>query len=278
MGTRNVERPSTDNSLDSAETEIEYFLGRSRPLDLSGIVWWQVPQYPLTVETIRTLRYMEHIESHTAVFPRTIFSTRAITDSVVVRFLTCWLYEESFHGPALARFLKAAGHTAPSPYPKRLSAKDRVEAAVSTLVSSAWSDFLALHMTWGAIHELTTITAYQRLAALADHPILTDLVKRIVREEARHFAFYYSQARKRLARPVVASITRFLLNQLWAPVGHGVQSIAAEQSVTGYLFADADGRTAARKVDSTIRRLPGLARVSLLESWIARKVGCWSAA
>jgi hypothetical protein len=38
------------------------------------------------------------------------------------------------------------------------------------------------------------------------------------------------------------------------------------------LFSDADGRAAARKVDDTIRRLPGFSRARLLEAWIDRFV------
>jgi hypothetical protein len=43
--------------------------------------------------------------------------------------------------------------------------------------------------------------------------------------------------------------------------------------ISRYLFADADGVAAARKVDETIRRLPGFATVQLLEAWMNRHVG-----
>ena len=56
-------------------------------------------------------------------------------------------------------------------------------------------------MTWGAINELTTLTGYRRLAAVAGHPVLSDLLDRIVLDESRHFFFYYRQAEIRLERP-----------------------------------------------------------------------------
>jgi hypothetical protein len=40
-----------------------------------------------------------------------------------------------------------------------------------------------------------------------------------------------------------------------------------------YLFADADGLAAARRVDETIRRLPSCGTVQLLEAWMNRYVG-----
>ena len=91
------------------------------------------------------------------------------------------------------------------------------------LLSRAWPDFCALHMTWGAINELTTLTAYRRLSKLAGHPILTDLLERIMLDESRHFFFYYRQAEARLLRPGAARVSRAIVDRFWAPVGSGEQ-------------------------------------------------------
>ena len=40
----------------------------------------------------------------------------------------------------------------------------RVEAVATAFLARAWPDFVAVHMTWGAINELTTLTGYQRIA------------------------------------------------------------------------------------------------------------------
>ncbi len=136
-------------------------------------------------------------------------------------------------------------------------------------MSKAWPDFCAVHMTWGAINELTTLTAYRRLAAVAGHPVLSDLLDRIVLDESRHFFFYYRQAEIR-QRPAVAKVTRLLVDRFWAPVGSGVQPREELCFLGAYLFSGADGRAAVRKVDDTIRRLPGFATVRLLEAWMDR--------
>ena len=265
----------TVGTKSAAVSQLERFVARSRALDLTGIAWHGVAQDPLSPEVIRTLLYMQDVESHTVVFPRTIFSTRTVNDEIIGAFLTCWLYEESFHGRALARFLAAAGHSVP-PQPKgRLTPADRVCALATAMLSAVWRDFPALHMTWGALNELTTLTAYQRLAELAGHPVLTELLLRIIRDEARHFAFYYWQARERLQRSPVARLTRFLMDRCWVPVGSGVQPVSEMHFVAGYLFSGTAGRSAVRKVDKTIQRLPGFAEASLLEAWIDHEVGCW---
>ena len=128
-------------------------------------------------------------------------------------------------------------------------------------------------MTWGVINELTTLTGYRRLAAVAPHPILNELLERIILDESRHFFFYYRQAEIRLRRRSVARVARLLVDRFWAPVGSGVQPDHELEFISRYLFADADGVAAARKVDDTIRRLPGFATVQLLEAWMNRHVG-----
>ena len=260
------------STTDSATFDIDAYLARSGALDLTGIDWDAIPRHPVPPEAIRTLHYMQDIESHTIVYLRSLLATRAIDDPDVARFLACWVYEESFHGLALERFLAAAGHpVGPRPSPRgHEGAAQWLEARVTALLSRMWPDFCAVHMTWGAINELTTLTGYRRLAALAGHPVLTELLERITRDEARHFFFYYRQAELRLQHPAAARVTRFLVDRFWAPVGSGVQPRDELRFMASYLFSDARGRAAARRADETIRKLPGFATVRLLDNWLDR--------
>jgi hypothetical protein len=144
------------------------------------------------------------------------------------------------------------------------------EARATALVARIWPDFVGVHMVWGAINELTTLVGYQRLSTLAAHPVLTELLSRIVRDESRHFAFYYGQAARWLAQPRTARLARFLVDHFWAPVGSGVQPAEETRFLARYLLAGDAGREAARTVDAAIRRLPGFGDVSLLEAWARR--------
>src|SRR5918994_2916874 len=90
------------------------------------------------------------------------------------------------------------------------------------LGSALMEDFVALHMTWGAANELSTLTSYHRLIAKTDHPELINLLNAIIKDERRHFAFSRAQARMRLARSVWARrLTRWAMDHLWAIVGTG---------------------------------------------------------
>jgi len=250
--------------------DLDAYISRSGAVDLQSIDWDAVPAHPLPAEAVRTLRYMQDIESHTIVYLRTLLDTRAIDDPEVATFLACWIYEETFHGIALARFVRAAGYEIESRPRGHRSLAQAVEARLTSWVAAAWSDFVAVHMAWGAINELTTLTGYRRLAAVVDHPVLHELLDRIVLDESRHFYFYYKQAAQRLERPLTARVARALVERFWAPVGSGVQPETETRFLARYLFSDGDGREAARKVDGTIRELPGFDGIPLLEAWIDR--------
>jgi hypothetical protein len=250
--------------------DLDAYVARSGGVDLSAFAWSDVPRHPVSPEAIRALRYMQDIESHTIIYLRELLATRAVDEPEVATFLACWLYEETLHGLALARFLEAAGHPVGArirprgqePFVKRL------ESAGVAFLSRLWPDFCALHMTWGAINELTTLMGYRRLAKLAGHPVLSQLLDRIALDESRHFFFYYRQAEERLRRPGAARVSRLIVDRFWAPVGSGEQAREELRFLAGYLFSGDEGRAAARKIDETIRRLPGFGTVRLVEAWI----------
>lgn len=254
--------------------DLDTYVERSQALDLTGIAWDDIPRYPLPPQAIRTLRVMQDVESHTIVYLRMLLATRAIDDPEVSTFLACWLYEETFHGIALGKFLAAAGHpVGPRPRPRGDEPfLKRLEAFGAAMISRFWPDFCAVHMTWGAINELSTLTGYRRLAEIAGHPILAELLERIILDESRHFFFYYRQADIRLQRRGAARIARLLVDRFWAPVGSGVQPDDELCAMVSYLFADEEGWKAIRKIDDTIRRLPGFSTVPLVEAWVDRHV------
>jgi hypothetical protein len=244
------------------------FASRSRAVDLTGVDLDAVRRAPPPPEALRTLRYMQDIESHTIIYLRTLLHTGAIDDPAVAHFLSCWFHEEIAHGRALEKLLTAAGAGVVQRQRSQTPLAERLEQVATGFVARAWPDFVAVHMTWGAINELTVIHAYQRLATRADHPVLSELLARLVRDESRHFDFYFHQASERLRRPGAARVARFLVERFWQPVGSGVQPADEVRFVGEYLFGGPAGRAAARKIDETIRRLPGFEDAYLLERWL----------
>ena len=177
--------------------------------------------------------------------------------------------------PSIVAGLRAAGTVPLLAPPERNSEVQETPERLRPLGRMAGSalagpDFVALHMAWGAINEWTTQAGYAQLARRADHPVLRELVKRIMRQEGRHIDFYASQAEKRLAASRRArKLTRFALRKLWSPVGSGVMPAAETEHLARYLFGSSEGLDAARRIDRRVDRLPGLAGLRLLEGSLA---------
>ena len=146
---------------------------------------------------------------------------------------------------------------------------------MGTLLGSAIAseDFVAIHMTWGAVNELTTLNAYHRMIAKTENVALTQVLKGIIKQERRHFAFYRAQARVRLAdSPRARRLTRWTMDHFWAPVGTGLRPQAETDFVVGYLFNDPDGLVVLKEMDTTVAELPGLEGTHYLSEAAERSV------
>jgi hypothetical protein len=96
--------------------------------------------------------------------------------------------------------------------------------------------------------------------------VLAELLRRIAKQEARHVAFYTSQARARLAASTKAQkITRFALSRFWAPVGSSISSTEDVRHVMTHLMSGPEGRRAAHRVDERISGLPGLDGLTIVQ-------------
>ena len=241
-------------------------------LDLIGAFERQ----PLDAETLRCLRYMHDVEFHTVCYLRDLLLSPAHNDPEVTAFLSFWVYEEFWHGEAIAEVLTAHAEVAGAPriteLRRSLGFRDRVAPMVTMAAGGILGeDFIALHMTWGAINEWTTQAGYSRLSRLAGHPVLSELLGRIMRQEGRHIDFYASQAERRLgARPRAQRMTRFALRRFWHPVGSGVMPADETRFLTRHLFGGDEGVETARRIDRRIGRLPGLVGLHLLEDQVER--------
>ncbi|HEX2397348.1 MAG TPA: ferritin-like domain-containing protein [Solirubrobacteraceae bacterium] len=255
--------------------DIDRYLRNSRKVDLSGVEWEAIPDHPLADGDVMCLHYMMDIETHTVIYLRDLLATRAARDPYVTAFLSCWVYEELWHGEAFSDFLRLYGvevpaepripdGSAPMPTRPRRTARLRERMGVghqlflipSMLGSLVLRDFVALHMTWGAINELTTLTAYHQLMRRCPHPVLHQMLRKIIQDERRHFAFYRAQAKARLTdNRRAAKVVRRALQAFWTPVGAGVKNDEEVDALALYLFGDSPvGRDAIREIDAYHRR------------------------
>jgi rubrerythrin len=224
---------------------------------------------PLDDDTLRCLRYMHDIESHTACYLRDILVTKAHRDPDITTFLTLWSFEEHWHGDAIAAVLRAhertGGRERVAEVRNAQGRMERLRPLAFVLASALLPDITAIHLTWGAINEWTTQAGYARLASRADHPLLAELLRRIMRQEGRHIDFYASEARARLdASSGARRTTRFALRHAWQPVGTGVRPQSEVDFVVRHLFDGVEGEAMAARIDRRVDLLPGLAGLDLV--------------
>jgi hypothetical protein len=271
------------------EFDLDRYLRNSKKVDLSGIDWDAIPDRPLSDGDVMCLHYMMDIEAHTVIYLRDLLATRVAADPQITAFLSCWVYEELWHGEAFSDFLRAYGIEVPAepklpdgstPMPTRrnrwrdLRVRLGIGNGLGLLPTMAGSmaapDFAAIHMMWGAVNELTTLTAYHALIRRSSHPELHKLLRKVIRDERRHFAFYRAQAKARMGRSGAARrIVRWALSHLWTPVGAGVKTEEEVDALAIYLFGDGlEGREQIREIDRTIADVPGLEGLTLLEDYL----------
>lgn len=249
-------------NVDQLEFDIEKYIRNSKKVDISDLDLSRATKYPLSEDEIRALTYMTDIESHTIVYLRAILNTCAIEDSQTTSFLSCRAHEEFFHGHTLRRFLDAVGVALS---PTRLVEVQEASAFTewlkelgSSILCRFSPHFHAAYLTYGAISELSTLEGYGVLARRTRNPLLAEVVRRLAKDERRHFAFYYNKARLQLRPRNAQHLTSFIIRHFWLPVGGGVKPDSEVSWILSFILGDSEGEEIAHRIDRTIAKLPGL--------------------
>jgi hypothetical protein len=252
--------------------DITRYAQTAAPIQFDDLDYGAFKDRPLSAEALRCMRYMADIESHTICYLRDLLVTPSHADPDVTTFLTMWSLEEYWHGEALAKVLEVHGVPMGTNHirdvRKGLGWRDRIapinQAIIANLVGV---DYVAVHMSWGAINEWGAHAAYTGLAEKENHPVLTQLLERITRQESRHGAFYASQAKERLAQSSKArKLTRFALKRFWKPVGSDLTPPAESKFMIRHVMTE----KMCNQIDKKIDKLPGQEGLELIgKSWRA---------
>jgi rubrerythrin len=244
---------------------------------IENIRWQEVKNYEFDERFVPVLLYMRDVEVLTDMYYRELRRTPTGKDPYISKFMERWGVEEITHGEVINRFLNEAGFETGEKW------KEQVHASVSKfykantylmtmLTNLIGEKFTATHMTFGAIHEMCTGQAYRRLMKKANHPVLTEILTAIMREESAHTRFYAGVARIELRKSTLARKTaRFIVNRFYRPVGHGSRPTRQMNYAIGTLFDGIEGldwieRTVSRKIE----KLPGFAGIKTITERIGQ--------
>lgn len=246
---------------------LEWYEKQPRTLDekfIGNIDWNSVKNYPLDKKFIPVLLYMRDVETLTDVYYDELRRTPTGKDPIIGKFMERWSCEEQTHGELLNRFLNEAGIPTEDKWQTEVlsSVSARYTATnylITTLTNLVGKRFTATHMAFGAIHEMSTTQGYRRLIELASHPVLSEILRGIVREESAHTTFYRSVARIELEKSEISrKLSRFLVKHFWTPVGSGAKSEAESDYTIATLFGGENGMEWIDKnVTQRIQGLPG---------------------
>jgi hypothetical protein len=252
-----------ESNQSALEFDVEKYIRNSKKVDISDIDLSQASRYPISDEEIRALTYMCDIESHTIVYLRAILNTCAVEDPQTTAFLSCWAYEEFFHGHTIRQFLDAVGAPLSAmrmlEVQKASSLTEWLKELGSSILCRFSRHFHGAYLTYGAISELSTLEGYGVMARRTQNPILAEVVRRLAKDERRHFAFYYNKAQLMLAPRNAQRLTNFVIRHFWLPVGGGVKPDGEVKWILSFLLGDPEGAELALRIDRTIAKLPGLA-------------------
>jgi hypothetical protein len=238
------------------------------PLEPSRYDWSAARTGELTDEEVFQLTYAAQVEWGTE---GTFASLDISPDPVVRRFLRVWLAQEVVHAELLARVLARCGATVAPVHRER---KHRWGAARGKVINQlarlgVGDDFFAVHMSWGAINELTTLRFYSVMRARTHSALLRAVLRDVIAQEALHYSFYRNVAMRRLVGNARGQrIVRWTIDHLWTPVGMGLRSRPDVDRLMVGLFADRPDQVV--QMDSQINRIPGLADLNLIRRTLAR--------
>ncbi len=244
---------------------------------IGNINWSDVKRFPLDKKFVPVLLYMRDVETLTEVYYRQLMRTPTGKDKTIGKFMERWGTEELTHGELLNRFLNEAGIETEENW-KTEAKRDipwgyRLNTYITTMLTNCFGrNFTGVHMTYGAINEMSTLQGYRRLIELAGHPVLTRILKAIMREESVHTQFYWSVARIELMQSAIAQkLARFVIDKFWVPVGQGIKTERDSNYTVAMLFGDQKGlEWVDRNITQRIRQLPGFAEVNKINETVSR--------
>jgi rubrerythrin len=247
---------------------------------IGGIEWHRVKDYPFDEKLIPVMLYMRDVETLTDMYWQELRRTPTGRDTVISKFMERWGVEEVTHGEVLNRFLNELGLETDADWQKQIRRDVSTGYHINTFLITALtnligSKFTATHMTFGAVHEMTTAQAYRRMMEIADHPVLTHILKAIIREESAHTQFYWSVARLELRKNDLAQkLARKVIEYFYYPVGQGSLKKERTKYVVTALF---DQDAALDVIDTTVTRrvqqLPGFDGLSKITETIGNMAG-----
>ncbi len=259
-------------------SDIAQHIAVSDRVEIEDLDWDLARKHGLTEREIESLKFFADIESQTVYYFLEVAKLQVARDPELLTFLTMWNYEEYFHSHAITRLMEECGVKIESATERSTKVragarfKAKLEDFLQTMIAKAMPKrFVSLWMFWGALQECLTMQAYEEVIRQTNNPVLAELFRRIAKQERRHFAYYFGQARDRLANnPANQRFCRFIAKHFYAPVGSGVKTEAESAELVARLFPNDRIIEVMSYIERRMAQLPGMAGLDACTRWAAK--------
>jgi rubrerythrin len=259
-------------------SDIAQHIAVSDRVEIEDLDWELARKHGLTDHEVESLKFFADVESQTVYYFLEVAKLQVVRDPELLTFLTMWNYEEYFHSHAITRLMQECGvkiETATERGTKvRAGArfKAKLEDFLQTMMAKTMPKrFVALWMFWGALQECLTMQAYEEVIRTTQNPVLAEMFRRIAKQERRHFAYYFGQARDRLTdNPRAQRFCLFIAKHFYGPVGSGVKTEAEAAALVARLFPGKRIFDVMSYIERRMAQLPGMERLDACTRWAAR--------
>jgi rubrerythrin len=259
-------------------SDIAQHIAVSCRVDIEDLDWELCRKVGLTQREIETLEFFADIESQTVYYFLEVAKLQVARDPELLTFLTMWNYEEYFHSHAITRLMQECGVKVGNATERstKVRAGARLKAKIEDFAQTMMAKlvpqrFVALWMFWGALQECLTTQAYEEVIRTTANPVLAEMFRRIAKQERRHFAYYFGQARERLAdNPKAQRFCKAIVKRFYAPVGGGVKNEAEAARLVAQLFPGERIFEVMSYIERRIGQLPGMAGLDACTRWATK--------
>jgi rubrerythrin len=259
-------------------SDIAQHIAVSDRVEIEDLDWDLARKHGLTDREIENLKFFADIESQTVYYFLEVAKLEVVRDPELLTFLTMWNYEEYFHSHAITRLMQECGVPIENATERSTKVragarfKAKFEDFLQTMIAKTMPKrFVALWMFWGALQECLTMQAYEEIIRTTENPVLAEMFRRIAKQERRHFAYYFGQARDRLVDNKKAQrFCRFIAQKFYAPVGSGVKTEAEAAALVARLFPGKRIYDVMTYIERRMAQLPGMQGLDACSKWAAK--------
>ena len=259
-------------------SDIAQHIAVSDRVEIDDLDWDLARKHGLTDREVESLKFFADIESQTVYYFLEVAKLQVARDPELLTFLTMWNYEEYFHSHAITRLMQECGVKIETATERSTKVREgarfkaKFEDFMQQLIAKAMPKrFVSLWMFWGALQECLTMQAYEEMIRQTQNPVLAEMFRRIAKQERRHFAYYFNQARDRLKdNPQNQRFCRFIARHFYAPVGSGVKTDAQSAELVARLFPNDRIIEVMSYIERRMAQLPGMAGLDACTRWAAK--------